>query len=171
MATPETITPYFEIFSSLLVFLSPTQQEDDLFSSMAFPTKPSRVLQILTPSILSTIYNLSAEQAEPVKHLLEAIVETLRPFGGARPPCVVGRKAALEMIRNTLETLAGWSAGWTSGYVVPQGIDLRCLGVGVRGSGKSIVIRTILDQMWTTEATCSFHAGTQIPLLQLFVGY
>jgi hypothetical protein len=95
-----------------------------------------------------------------VKHLLEAIVETLRPFGGARPPCVAGRKAALEMVRSTLETLGGWSAGWTSGYVVPQGIDLRCLGVGVRGSGKSIVIRTILDEMWTAEATCAYHAGT-----------
>jgi hypothetical protein len=64
------------------------------------------------------------------------------------------------MVRSTLETLGGWSAGWTSGYVVPQGIDLRCLGVGVRGEGKSIVIRTILDEMWTAEATCAYHAGT-----------
>ena len=173
IATPDTILPYFEIFSSLLVFLSPTQPEDDLFSSMAFPSKPSRVLQILGPSTLATIYNLSAEQADPVKHLLDPIVETLRPFGvGARPACAPDRKGALEMVRSSLSTLAAWSVGWTSGYVVPQGIDLRCLGAGVRGSGGSIVIRTILDEMWTAEATCAYHAGTpEIPLSRWSLGF
>ena len=71
-----------------------------------------------------------------------------------------GRKEALDMIRSTLSALANWSVGWTSGYVVPQGIDLRCLSVGVKSSGMSMVIGTIVDEMWTAEETCAFHAGT-----------
>src|SRR5271169_5259132 len=80
VSTPETITPYIEILSSLLEFLSPTQQEDDIFSTLPLPSKTSRVLQILSPSILTTFSQLTLEQSEPVKPLLDAIVETLRPY-------------------------------------------------------------------------------------------
>ena len=164
IASPDNISPYLEIFSSLLVFLSPTQQEHDLFTTMAFNQKPSRILQIIGPSIFATISNLSAEQANPVKHFLDPITETLRPFAlGLRPAVLGGRKEVFDMVRSTLLALANWSVGWTSGYVVPQGIDLRCLSVGVKSSGASLVIRTIVDEMWAAEETCAFHSGTTQP--------
>ena len=160
ISTPDAITPYLEILSSLLVFLSPQQREDDIFSSMNFEQKSSRVLQILAPSILNTISQLSIDQATPVKHLLDPIVETLRPYSNQfRPEIAMSRKDTIATLRGTLSSLAQWSMGWGSGFVVPQGVDLRYLGAAVRSSGESVVVRHLVDEMWAAEGTCSFHAG------------
>lgn len=161
ISTPDAISPYLEILSSLLVFLSPTQQEDDIFSTMNLEQKTSRVLQILAPSILTTISQLTIDQATPVKHHLDPIVETLRPYSSQfRPDIAMNRKDTFTALRGTLLSLAQWSAGWGSGYVVPQGVDLRCIGAAVRSSGASVVIRHIVDEMWAAEQTSAFHAGT-----------
>jgi hypothetical protein len=161
IATPDTISPYLEILSLLLAFLSPTQQEDDIFSTMNLEQKTSRVLQILAPSILSTISQLTIDQATPVKHHLDPIVETLRPYSNQfRPDISMNRKDIITTLRGTLSSLAQWSAGWGSGYVVPQGVDLRYLSAAVRSSGSSVVIRHVVDEMWAAEQTSAFHAGT-----------
>jgi hypothetical protein len=159
-STPETIHPYLEILSSLLEFLSPTQQEDDIFSTIPMEPKTSRVLQILAPSILNTIFHLTIEQATPVKDILIPVVDTLRPYSNQfRPEIAMSRKDVITTLRGTLSSLAQWSAGWGSGFVVPQGIDLRHLRNAVRLSGSSVVIRNLLDEMWTAEANYAFHAG------------
>lgn len=55
--------------------------------------------------------------------------------------------------------LAQWSAGWGSGYLVPTAVDFRVLGAAVRSCAESVVIRHIVDEMWSAEQNCSFHAG------------
>jgi hypothetical protein len=154
IATPDSIMPYIEILSSLLVFLSPTRQEDDIFSSMNLEQKSSRVLQILAPSILQTISQLTIEQATPVKHHLDPIVEMLRTYSNQfRPDIAMSRKNTIAALRDTLSSLAQWSVGWGSG------VDLRYLGAAVRSSGENVVIRHLVDEMWAVEETCGFHAG------------
>lgn len=169
-STPETIHPYLEILSSLLEFLSPTQQEDDIFSTIPMEPKTSRVLQILAPSILNMISHLTLDQATPAKHLLDPIVETLRPYSNQlRPDIPMSRKDVITTLRGTLSSLAQWSAGWGSGFVVPQGIDLRYLKAAVRSSGTSVVIRNLVDEMWTAEANYAFHAGMTRLISELIV--
>jgi hypothetical protein len=159
-STPDTILPYLETLSSLLEFLSPTQQDDDIFSTIPMEPKTSRVLQILAPSILNTISQLTLDQVTSAKHLLDPIVETLRPYSNQfRPDIPMSRKDVITTLRGTLSSLAQWSAGWGSGFVVPQGVDLRYLRTAVRSSGRSVVIRNVVDEMWSTEPTFSFHAG------------
>jgi hypothetical protein len=166
-STPDTITPYLEILSSLLEFLSPTQQEDDIFSTMPLE-KSSRVLQILAPSILHTISQLTLEQVTHAKPLLDPIVETLRPYTNQfRPKIAMTRKDIVTALRGTLSSLAQWSVGWGSGYVVPQGVDLRCLSAAVRACGDSVVVRHLVDEMWMAEGNCGQNAGIQIPFFGL----
>jgi hypothetical protein len=157
ISTSETIMSYLEILSLLLEFLSPTQQEDDLFSTMPLEPKTSHVLQILSPEILRTISQLSLEQATPGKHLLDPIVETLRPYSNQfRPDIAMNRKGLFVALHATLSSLAQWS--WGSGFVYP-GVDLRYLGTAVRSCDENTVIRHLIDEMWTAEATCANHAG------------
>jgi hypothetical protein len=159
-STPETIQPYLEILSSLLEFLSPTPQEEDLFSTIQDPPKTSRVLQILSPSILSTLSSLTLDQAANVKTLLDPIVETLRPYAATlRPETSSWRKELVRSVRGLVTGLAQWSAGWGSGYSVPTAVDGRVLGAAVRSCGQSVVVRHVSDEMWAAEQNCSFHAG------------
>ena len=72
----------------------------------------------------------------------------------------MNRKDIITSLRGTLSSLAQWSAGWGSGYVVPQGVDLRYIGAAVRSSGSSVAIRHLVDEMWAAEQTSAFHAGT-----------
>ena len=163
-STPETITPYIEILSSLLEFLSPTQQEDDIFSTLPLSSKTSRVLQILAPSILTSFSTLTLEQSAPVKPLLDAIVETLRPYSTQlRPEITLSRKDLVATLRGTVSSLAQWSAGWGSGLLVPQGVEVRYLAGTVRACGESITIRHIVDEMWAAERTFAHHAGITQP--------
>jgi hypothetical protein len=74
----------------------------------------------------------------------------------------MSRKDVITTLRGTLSSLAQWSAGWGSGFVVPQGVDLRYLRAAVRSSGRSIVIRNLVDEMWNTEATFAFNAGKRV---------
>lgn len=167
ISTPDNITPYVEILSSLLEFLSPSQQEDDLFSTMPLEPKTSRVLQILAPSILCTISHLTVEQTAPAKPLFDQIMETLRPYTNQfRPELSLNRKEAYGALRGTLSTLAQWSAGWSSGFVVPEGLDLRCLDAAVGSCGASVVIRHLVDEMWAAQQTSGHHAG-KAPILQM----
>jgi len=160
-STPEIITPYIEILSSLLEFLSPTQQDDDIFSSLPIPSKTSRVLQILSPSILTTFSQLTLEQSAPVKLLLDAIVDTLRPYSTQlRPDITLSRKDLVATLRGTISSLAQWSAGWGSGLLVPPGVEMRYLAGTVRACGESITIRHIVDEMWAAERTFAYHAGS-----------
>ena len=125
---------------------------------MNLEQKTSRVLQILAPSVLNTISQLTSDQAAPVKH---HIIETLQTYSNQfRPEITMNRKDIITTLRGTLSGLAQWSAGWGSGYVVPQGVDLRYLGAAVRSSGPSVVIRHLVDEMWAAEQTSAFHAGT-----------
>ena len=166
-SAPETIQPYLEILSSLLEFLSPAPQEEDLFSSIQDTPKTSRVLQILAPEILSTISSLTIDQAANAKPLLDPIVETLRPYAATlRPETSACRKELIRSLRGLVTGLAQWSAGWGSGYPVPTAVDGRVLGAAVRSCGQSVVVRHIVDEMWAAEQNCSFHAG--ITLNHLF---
>jgi len=56
-------------------------------------------------------------------------------------------------------SLAGWSAGWRGGLLVPPGVEMRYLGGMVRACGESITIRHIVDEMWAAERTFAHHAG------------
>ncbi len=128
---------------------------------MNLEQKTSRVLQILAPSVLNTISQLTVDQATPVKHQLDPIVEILQPYSNQfRPDIAMNRKDIITSLRGTLSSLAQWSAGWGSGYVVPQGVDLRYIGAAVRSSGSSVAIRHLVDEMWAAEQTSAFHAGT-----------
>jgi hypothetical protein len=156
---PDTILPYLEILSSLLDFLSPAQQEDDIFSSIPIP-KNSRVLQIISPSLVRTILQLTLDQTPRAKYLLDPIVETLRPYSSQlRPEISSNRKDAIPALRGTISSLAEWSGGWGSGFVVPPHVDSRWLGSAVKSCGKSVVIRHLMDEMWAVEGNYGDHAG------------
>src|SRR5436305_10012420 len=120
ISNPETITPYLEILSSLLEFISPAQQEDDIFPTMSLEPRQSRVLQILAPSILNTLSILTTDQASQAKEIIDSIVETLRPYSNHfRPDIMFGRKNILGTLRGTVGSLGQWSALWRSdGFVV-----------------------------------------------------
>src|SRR5271156_4478793 len=118
IGTPDMIAPYLDILSSLLSFLSSAKQGDGIFSALPLEPAQSRVLQILAPSILGTISQLSLQQASSVKN----IVNTLR---------------------ETYSNLTGWSTGWMTGLAVPQGVDLRYLAAAVRTCGPSLTIRNV----------------------------
>ena len=153
--------PYLEILSSLLEFISPTQQEDELFSAIPLEPNRSRVLQILSPTILSTISQLTVDQTTTAKHLLDPIVEMLRPYSSQlRHDISMSRKDLIETSRSILSGLAQWSVAWESGFPVPP-LDLRCLSAAVRSCGSTIVIRNLVDEMWVAETTCAQHAGIQ----------
>jgi hypothetical protein len=157
ISTPETITPYVEILSSLLEFLDTSQQEDDLFSSITLEPKTSRVLQILAPSILNTISLLTMDQVPLVKHYLDPMVEILQPYA-TYPEISANRKELFETLRAALTSLAQWSAAWGSGLMVPT-VDLRYLAASVRSIGPSVAIRNIVDEMWIAEEDYGQHAG------------
>jgi len=162
-STPETITPYVEILSSLLSILSPAAQEDDLFSTDTLEPKQSRVLQILAPTILSTVSRLTLDQANPVKPLIDPIVEVLRPYSNHfRPSPPKSRKDLILAMRTSQTRLAQWSAGWSEGFAVPAGVDLRYIGAAVRSCGASVVIRHIVNEMWSAEGAYPFHAGSYL---------
>lgn len=159
----DTIASYVEILSSLFEFLSPTQEEDGTFPTMSLQPKTSRVLHILAPSVLSTISQLTLEQTTPVKHVLDPIVEILRPYSNQfRIDISASRKELVAAVRTTLSSLAQWSAGWATGFGVPQGVDLRYLPVAVQSCGESIIIRTIVEDMWVAEGNYGSHAGMDI---------
>jgi hypothetical protein len=162
-STPETILSYLEILSCLLEFLSPAQQDDDIFSTLPLQPKTSRVLQILSPSLVSTISQLSLDQTQQVKHLLDPIVETLRPYSSQlRPEITSNHKDALATLRGTLSGLAQWSGGWGSGFVVPAQVDLRWLATAVKLCGKNIVIRCLVDEMAAADTNYGDHAGMTV---------
>ena len=167
ISTPETITPYVEILSSLLEFLAPSQQEDDLFSSMSLEPKTSRVLQILAPSILNTISLLTLDQIAMVKHHFDPIVEILQPYS-TFSEINVSRKELFETMRTALASLAQWSMGWGSGFGVPT-VDLRYLAAAVRSIGPSVVIRNIVDEMWITEENYGQHASILKTIVMLIL--
>jgi hypothetical protein len=163
VSSPDTISSYVEILSSLFEFLSPTEQDDDGFPTMPLQPKTSRVLHILAPSILSVISQLTLEQTNPVKHVLDPIVEILRPYSNQfRIEISVSRKELVAAVRTTLSSLAQWSAGWASGFGVPQGVDLRYLPVAVQSCGESVIIRTIVEDMWVGEGNYGSHGGINI---------
>jgi hypothetical protein len=90
-------------------------------------------------------------------------VDTLRPYSNHfRPDIPMSRKDVITTLRGTLSSLVQWSAGWGSGLIVPQGLDHRYLSAAVRSSGHSIVIRNLVDEMWTAEANFAFNAGNRV---------
>lgn len=163
VGTPDSVGPYLDILSSLLSFLSSVKQEDDIFSGMPLEPAQSRVLQILAPSILSTISQLSLQQASSVKNLqnqLDPIIETLRPYSTQlRPAIPANRKDVINTLRENFSNILAWSAGWMTGLAVPQGVDLRYLAAAVRTCGTSVTIRNVVDEMRSLEETSSYHAG------------
>ena len=76
-----------------------------------------------------------------------------------RPETSTCRKELVRSVRGMVTGLAQWSAGWGSGYLVPTAVDFRVLGAAVRSCAESVVIRHIVDEMWSAEQNCSFHAG------------
>jgi hypothetical protein len=160
ISPPETITPYVEILSTLLDFVSPVQQEDDLFSAMPLELKTSRVLQILAPSMLRIISRLTVHQVTPAQGLIDSVVETLQPYGSQfRPDPPLEQNKALASLRGALLTLAQWSSGSESGFLVPPDVDMRCVGAAVQSCGGYFVVRHIVHEMWMAERDCGYHAG------------
>ena len=159
-STPETITPYVEILSSLLSILSPSAEEEDPFLTDTFEPKQSRVLQILSPTIINTISFLTLDQATPVKHLIDPILESLRPYSNYfRPSPPKTRKALLLAMRTTQTRLAQWSLAWNEGFAVPTGVDLRVVGAAVKHCGASVVIRNIVAEALNADVAYAFHTG------------
>jgi len=163
IGTPDMIAPYLDILSSLLSFLSSAKQGDGIFSALPLEPAQSRVLQILAPSILGTISQLSLQQASSVKNLqnqLDPIIEALRPYSNQlRPAISANRKDIVNTLRETYSNLTGWSTGWMTGLAVPQGVDLRYLAAAVRTCGPSLTIRNVVDEMRGLEEASSYHAG------------
>jgi hypothetical protein len=159
-STPETITPFVEVLSSVLSILSPATEEEDPFLTEPSKPKQSPVLQVLAPSILDTISSLTLEQANPVKDLLDPIIESLRQYSTLfRPSPPKNRKAILLSMRTSQTRLAQWSAAWSDGFAIPAGVDLRCLSAGIKSCGATVMIRHIVNEMWSIEGAYGFHAG------------